>query len=377
MSSLQKTAERLLALAGIKINGRQPWDIKIRNPLFYQEVLGRGSLGLGESYMAGWWDCQQLDQFFYKLFQTGLDCQIKDNLGLIFQAVAARLFNHQSKARAFNIGQAHYDKGNDLYRAMLGKTMVYSCGYWKSAKNLDQAQVAKLDLICRKLGLKKGMRLLDVGCGWGGLLKYAAEKYGVSGVGITVSQKQAELAKKICKRLPIEIRLQDYRDLLSKGKELFDRIVSVGMFEHVGYKNYRLYFEVMGRCLKDGGLFLLHTIGNNYSVTSIDPWINKYIFPNSMLPSVKQIAAAAEGLFIMEDWHNFGANYDKTLMAWQENFEKAWPRLKRHYDQRFYRMWRYYLLTCAALFRARRHQLWQIVFSQNDHVIPGGYQAVR
>jgi len=238
-------------------------------------------------------------------------------------------------------------------------------------KNLDEAQEAKLDLVCRKLKLKRGQKVLDIGCGWGSFARFAAEKYKVKVVGITISKEQVDLGRGLCKGLPVEIRLQDYREV----DEKFDHVVSLGMFEHVGYKNYRAYMNVVNRCLKDDGMFLLHTIGGNTSVKSFDPWIGKYIFPNSMLPSIKQIAQAAEGLFVMEDWHNFGADYDKTLMAWWRNFEKAWPSLKRKYDDRFYRMWRFYLLACAGTFRARKNQLWQVVFSKRG--ILGGYDAVR
>ena len=269
------------------------------------------------------------------------------------------------------IGEHHYDKGNDLYKAMLDKRLTYTCGYWKKAKTLDQAQEAKLDLVCKKLNLKPGQKILDIGCGWGSFAKYAAEKYKVKVVGITVSKEQIAFAKKLCKGLPIEIRLQDYRDI----REKFDHIVSLGMFEHVGVKNYRKYMKVVHRCLKDDGLFLLHTIGRNKSLTTSDPWAEKYIFPNSMLPSIKQIGESIEELFVMEDWHNFGTDYDKTLMAWFTNFRKNWNKIKKNYDERFYRMWKYYLLASAGLFRARKGQLWQIVLSKKG--VPKGYNSIR
>jgi len=273
--------------------------------------------------------------------------------------------------RAYRNGQAHYDIGNALYERMLYRRRTYTCGYWETAHTLDEAQEAKLDLACRKLELKAGMRVLDIGCGWGSWAKYAAENYGVEVVGITVSKAQAELGREMCAGLPVEIRLQDYREV----NEKFDAIVSLGMFEHVGYKNYRRYMEIVHRCLRGDGLFLLHTIGGNRSVTSIDPWTDKYIFPNSMIPSITQIGAAIENLFVMEDWHNFSADYDHTLMAWHENFERHWDALKPDYDETFHAMWRYYLLACAGTFRARENQLWQIVFSKRG--VSGGYKSVR
>jgi cyclopropane-fatty-acyl-phospholipid synthase len=359
-----------LSPADVQINGDRPWDIKVHDPRMYKRVLAGGSLALGESYMDSWWDCKQLDELFCKILSAGLDKKVKSK-GLIWEALKAKIFNLQSRSRAYEVGEKHYDAGNDLYKAMLDKRMVYSCGYWEDVKNLNAAQEAKLDLSCKKLGLKKGMRVLDIGCGWGSFMKYAAEKYGVESVGITISKEQVKLAMQECAGLPIEIRLQDYREL----KEKFDRIISIGMFEHVGYKNYRTYMEVVHRCLKPHGLFLLHTIGGNRSVNRTDPWIEKYIFPNSMLPSAKQITTAAEGLFLLEDWHSFGTHYDKTLMAWYDNFTKSWDTVKSSYNKRFYRMWSYYLLCCAGSFRSRRNQLWQVVFSNQD--VKGGYKRLR
>jgi cyclopropane-fatty-acyl-phospholipid synthase len=246
---------------------------------------------------------------------------------------------------------------------MLDKRMIYSCAYWKNADNLDEAQENKFDLICKKILLKPQMKILDVGCGWGGFLKFAAEKYGIEGVGITVSEEQANYAKENCKGLPVDIRLSDYRDL--KGAQ-FDRIISIGMFEHVGYKNYKKFMKVMSRLLKDNGLFLLHTIGTDESVSSTDPWINKYIFPNGMLPSPVQIAKSIEGIFKIEDWHNFGTDYDKTLMSWYENFNRYYEKLNEK-DNEFYRMWKYYLLLCAGAFRARYIHVWQIVLSKKSY----------
>ena len=366
----KQTIQEYLSLAGVQLNGNRPWDIKVNHPKFYSKVLAGGSLALGESYMDGWWECRRPDEFFRRILGAKLDKRIRSK-DLIWNILKAKITNMQTRSKAYIVGRRHYDIGNGLYRLMLDKRMIYSCGYWKASKTLDKAQEAKLDLICRKVGLKKGMTVLDIGCGWGGFAKYAAQKYKVKVVGITISKEQAELAKEACKGLPVEIRLQDYRKLRQK----FDRIISIGMFEHVGYKNYRNYMRVVNRCLKPDGMFLLHTIAGNRSVNSTDPWIDKYIFPNSMLPSARQITKSAEGLFVLEDWHSFGTDYDKTLMAWYNNFTKNWKKIKEDYDQRFYRMWTYYLLACAGSFRSRNNQLWQIVFSKKG--VKGGYNSLR
>lgn len=375
MASARSFVERLLKKADVTIGGSRPWDITVHDECLYNRVIRYGTLGLGEAYMDGWWDAPALDAFIYKVIAARLDTAIRFNVAFFFSIVRAYLFNLQSDARAFKVGEVHYDLGNDLYEAMLDKRMVYTCGYWSSpageAKTLDEAQEAKLDLVCRKIDLKAGDRILDIGCGWGSFAKYAGEKYGASVVGITVSVEQAALARERCKGLPVEIRVQDYRSV----DEKFDHIVSLGMFEHVGYKNYRTYFQVANRCLKDNGLFLLHTIGNNYSTAIGDPWLCKYIFTGGMLPSVAQIGKAIERLFVMEDLHNFGADYDKTLLAWFKNFEATWPTLREKYGDKFYRMWKYYLLSCAGVARARQMQLWQIVLSKNG--VPGGYKSVR
>lgn len=366
MNRYKKAIKTLLEGTDIQINGSRPWDIQVSNERFYPRVLSSGSLALGESYMDGWWDCTRVDQCMERILRADLDKRVRSS-NVVMSGLLARMVNVQAGRRAFVIGERHYDTGNDLFEKMLDTRMTYTCGYWKDAKTLDEAQEAKLDLVCRKIGLKKGDQVLDIGCGWGSFLIYAAEKYGVRGTGITVSKEQLELAKKRAGSLPLEFRLQDYRE--TRGS--FDHVISLGMFEHVGIKNYRTFMELCAGVLKDEGLFLLHTIGSSTSETTSDPWFEKYIFPNSIVPSVSQIARASEGVFVMEDWHNFSAYYDLTLMQWYENVEAAWPELAQKYSERFHRMWRYYLLASAGSFRSRRSQLWQIVFSKKG--IPGGY----
>ncbi len=364
-------AEDILRIAGIEINGSNPWDIQVYNDKFYRRVLTEGDLGLGEAYMDEWWDVPKLDEFIFKVLRAKLEDKIKYNFKIAIMFLKAKIFNLQSKNRAYIVGEKHYDLGNDLFQNMLDKRMNYSCAYWDSADNLEKAQENKLDLICKKLYLKPDMKVLDIGCGWGAFGKFAAEKYGVSVVGVTVSKEQVALGKKLSKGLPVEFRLMDYREL----NEKFDRIVSVGMIEHVGYKNYRSFFEIADRNLKEDGLFLLHTIGDLISEKSAGPWTNKYIFPNGMLPSIAQLSKSLEGLFVIEDLHNFGQDYDKTLMAWYENFNNSWDKIKNNYSDRFYKMWEFFLLSSAGAFRARRDQLWQFVLSKNG--ILNGYKSFR
>lgn len=358
-----------LKKADIRIGGTRPWDINFNSTDVLDRVLAKGSLGLGEAYMDGDWDVRKLDVFFDRVLRARLDQEFKP-LYLVFQSLRARCFNLQNIKRAWQVGEQHYDLGNDFYAAMLDPRMTYTCGYWKDAENLEDAQEAKLELICRKLQLQPGMRVLDIGCGWGSFMSYAAEHHGVECVGVTISKEQTAWAQEKYKNLPLEFRLQDYREI----DEGFDRIVSIGMFEHVGRKNYRTFMDVAHRCLNDDGLFLLHTIGKNARKGGTDPWIDKYIFPNGELPSISQISDSVENRFVVEDLHNFGADYDKTLMAWCENFEAAWPDFSDKLGQRFFRMWRYYLLSCAGAFRSRDIQLLQWVLSKQG--VSDGYSRV-
>ena len=369
-AGLRKHTENMLHHADVVIDGKRSWDIQVKNNRLYRRVFAQGSLGFGEAYMDGWWDSKSPDQLITHLIHARLNKQFK-SFTIFMAALKAKLLNCQSARRAYYVGEKHYNVGNDLYKRMLDSKMIYSCGYWKNAQTLDDAQKDKLELTCRKLHLEKGQKVLDIGCGWGGAACYMAENYGVEVVGITISTAQAELAKENCRDLPIEIRMQDYRTLQGS----FDRIVSIGMFEHVGYKNYRTYFKKVAELLKDDGLFLLHTIGGNTPAERTDPWIDRYIFPNGMIPSAQQICTAFEGYFILGDWHNFGLDYDKTLMAWHNNFEHAWPEIQADYDERFHRMWNYYLLSSAGSFRARDNQLWQIVLSRQG--LPKGYHFSR
>ncbi len=369
MKKFREKCEELLCHADIQLSGERPWDLKIYNDNFFNRIFSEGSLALGEGYMDGWWDVESVDQFICKLLSSDIEKKIKPYKVLAL-SVQAKFTNLQNLARSVQVAENHYNLGNKVFEVMLDKRLTYTCAYWKDAHDLDAAQEAKLDLVCQKLHLKEGQHVLDIGCGWGSFAKFAAENYGAKVTGITLSDEQAHYAQEDCKGLPVDIVIQDYR--LLQGK--YDHIVSLGMFEHVGMKNHRTFFQQASQCLKDDGLFLLHTIGSLESKLTPDPWIHKYIFPNGQLPSLSEIGVATEGQFVVEDMHNFGAYYDKTLMAWFNNFNAGWDELKPDYSDRFYRMWKFYLQACAGAFRARDLQLWQFVLSK--HGVKGVYDRV-
>jgi cyclopropane-fatty-acyl-phospholipid synthase len=362
---------QLLRTAGIIVNGSHPWDIQVHNENFYQRVLRDSDFGLGESYVEGWWDCPRIDMMVERLFEAESENYIHAHKRFYLKYLFAKFINYQTKSRALEVARVHYDLGNILYEAMLGPTISYSSGYWPKATTLDAAQLAKFELTCQKLRLEPGMRVLDIGCGWGTFARYAAEKYDVNVVGITLSKQQLQFAKTYCLNLPIEIRFQSYQDI----NEVYDRIVSLGTFEHVGFLNYRKYMQIIHKHLTRDGIFLLQTIGGNQSNVAGNEWLSKYIFPDTMIPSISQLGHAMEGLLIMEDWQNFGLNYDKTLMAWHKNFSEHWDNIKVYYDDRFYRIWNYYLLACAGGARARALQVWQIVLSRSG--IKEEYAVIR
>jgi cyclopropane-fatty-acyl-phospholipid synthase len=361
----------LLASADIIVGGSRPWDLHVHDERIWSRVLRDGTLGAGEAYEEGWWDAPELDQFIDRVLRVRLRESLRENWMLVAHAIRARIVNLQSITRSFDNGQRHYDIGNDLYEAMLCRRMVYTCAYWPNANTLEEAQDAKLDLVCRKIGLRPGMRVLDLGCGWGGFAAFAAEHYQVSVTGFTVSREQVKWADDHYAHLPVDIRLDDYRNATG----VYDAVVSIGLMEHVGWKNYRSYMELVDRLLAPGGVAFIHTIIGNDARTHIDPWFDKYIFPNSVLPTHARLAAAMEGLFICEDLHNIGEEYDRTLMEWFHRFDAAWPRLRAAYGDAFYRRWKYYLLTCAGAFRSRSQQLFQIVMTRTGTPAPRGRRA--
>ena len=363
MADLEKARSlglEILHNAGIEVGGDQPRDITVHDDRFWARVVAQPELGLGESYQDGWWDANQLDEFIAEVQTLDLRSLVRPRPGLTLHVAKARAMNRQTARRARRNAGAHYNIGNDLYERMLDKRMIYSCGYWRRSEDLDQAQEDKLDLICRKLRLEPGMRLLDIGCGWGAFARHAASEHGVTVAGVTPAREQARVARDLCAGLPVEIQACDYRDVQGR----FDRIVSIGMMEHVGPRNLKTFFERCNDLLSGDGMMLHHTIGSLESKNHTDPWFDKHIFPGGVVPSLGQISSASERDWVIEDVQNFGPYYDRTLMAWHRNLTEAWEDLPA-YDERFRRTWEYYLLSSAGSFRARALQLWQIVFTRS------------
>jgi cyclopropane-fatty-acyl-phospholipid synthase len=322
--------------------------------------------------MDGWWDCERLDEMSTRVHATALDLRMP-RAGEALLKVKEWLVNRQSERHSSRVARRHYDLGNDLFETMLDPHMQYTCAYWKNAATLNSAQEDKLDLIARKLHLQPGMRVLDLGSGFGGLARWLARNCGCEVVSYNISQEQVAYARDICRGLPVRVEQADYREAI-RERTPFDRIAAIGLCEHIGRRNYPSFFDLAAQLIAHGGLFLVHAIGANRSWFTTDPWVDKYIFPNGVMPSIQRLGAAMENGWVMEDWHNFGPDYDRTLLAWWQNFDAGWPSLRERYGDRFYRMWKYYVLTCAGAFRARTLQLWQIVLSRGD--IPS-YEPVR
>lgn len=380
MPSAEMTIRGLLEKAGVEVNGPNPWDPRVTNPQLYPRILSQGGLGLGEAYMDGWWNCADIAEFLNRVFRADVRKHIGLTVPRALLLLQSRVMNMQSIKRAFLVGKKHYDLGEDLLHAIYAdRRFTGSCGYWSgtpAARTLDEAQEAKLDLACRKIGLKPGDTVFDIGCGWGSFMGFAALRYGARCTGTTISEDQAEYVRKRYAHLSVESHLADYRAYTPSSP--VKHVVSIGMCEHVGTKNYRTYFSRARRAMGAGdGLFLLHTIVRNKRSPIVDPFINKYIFPNGVLPTVGQIGEAVEGLFVVEDWHNFGPDYGRTLVAWNESFQQHRTRfvVDPRYGETFCRMWEYYLLSCAGAFRSREISVGQFVLSPRG--VPGGYTAVR
>lgn len=373
---------RVLAEADVELNGSRPWDLQLHDQRAIARIAIGGALAFGETYMDGWWDSDDLSELVYRLLVWKASKQGGFEWPRLINDLKRRVFNLQRPARASEVIDAHYDLPLSLFTAMLGETMAYSCAYWQGVvpdpEHLDQAQRNKLDLICRKLELKSSDLVLDLGCGFGSFSRFAAENYGCTVVAVTLSASQADFAREYCAGLPVEIHVRDYRDVdaYARGRT-FDKIASIAMFEAVGRKNFRGFMEIVNRLLRDQSLWLLHTLGDVRC--SSNPWMDKYIFPNGELPTVAKVTESIDGLFHLEDFHNFGLDYCTTLTAWESRFRARWDEIRAsdpaRFDERFFRMWIFYLASCRGALRARSMYLWQFVMSKG--YTPRTYRSVR
>jgi cyclopropane-fatty-acyl-phospholipid synthase len=358
----------LLEGTGVEIGGSQPWDITVNRDRLYRRAL-RGSLGIGEAYIDGDWDCLALDELFRRVLSASKLNSPLLRTARALKVLQSRLTNLQTRRRSRAVAEEHYDIDHRMYALFLGPWNQYTCCFFDGTDDLEQAEVIKLEMLCDKLELRPGERLLDIGCGWGGFAKYAAATRGCEVTGISLSTEQIHYARRFAHGLPVTIEKLDYRDLPRSGLTPFDKISIVGMIEHVGYRNYETLMRVVHEMLKPDGLFLLHTIGNCERTTVVDPWMEKYIFRNSMAPSMDQLAAATEGCFVVEDWENYGHHYVPTLQAWHDRFNANWDRIRslktaREFDERFRRMWNYYLMSSKAAFEVEQLHLWQLVMTR-------------
>ncbi|XP_021964854.2 cyclopropane-fatty-acyl-phospholipid synthase [Folsomia candida] len=368
---------------GITINKGGPCDIKNRNFMTSQDTvyiraINEGILGFGESYMDGDWDAEDIPAVFYKIFANDAPIlrMFMNPWNRFLYYMQFSFFNLQTKQRVYDVAKIHYDLGNEFFENMLDSTMNYTCGYFKDTDNLEKAQLAKMDFVAAKLGIKQGMTVLDIGCGFGGMARHLAINYGATVTAVTISKEQATFAQQACRGLPVTVKVMDYRDVSGT----YDRVVSLGDLEHIGPANYGTFFKTVSRCLKEDGLCLIHCMGNYHDVMPHqEPFSAKYVFPGACLPYYTEVMGSLQNLFLIEDWHNFGNDYNLTSVAWRDNFIRNWPKLQQldkiKYDDRFYRMWTFYLGVAIALYKARKIQLWQIVLSK--HGVVGGYRSVR
>ena len=352
------------------------FKVIVHEPVSYKKLLQSTSLALGEAYMDGDIEIEgDLEEVLDEIFK----CQgeFKTN----YHALKKLLYTSTSKKNQKEEVCSHYNIGNDFYSLWLDPTLSYSCAYFENGtETLEEAQHKKVDHILKKLNLREGMSLLDIGCGWGFLLIEAAKKYKVHGVGITLSEEQQRAFQERIKKEGLEaylkVELMDYRELRTSGFK-FDRVVSVGMIEHVGRDNYDLFFKSVDAVLKEQGVFLLHFI-SGYGEYPGDAWIKKYIFPGGVIPSLREIISlSADYKYYVLDVESLRRHYVRTLLCWHEGFEKHLPEIEKMFDERFIRMWRMYLCSCAASFNNGVIDLHQILFTKgvnNDLPMTRRYQ---
>ena len=348
----------------VKVGENEPlFKIILKKPIPKKDILTSTTLAFGEAYMNG---DLEVEGDFLLMLNTVL--KYKEKFTTDFRGLPKIFSNLTSRKKQKEEVTYHYDIGNDFYKLWLDDTLSYSCAYFKNEnESLGEAQLNKIHHLLKKLNLSEGMTLLDIGCGWGALLIEAAKLYKIKGLGITLSEEQYKAFKEKIEKENLQdylqVKLMDYRELEKSGL-LFDRVVSVGMLEHVGRSNYDLFMKCVSKVLKKEGVFVLHYISGLYESEG-DAWIRKYIFPGGVIPTLREIISlSADYRFYTVDVESLRMHYYKTLLKWAENFEKNTDKVREMFDEKFVRMWRMYLYSCAACFYTGVIDLHQIVFTK-------------
>lgn len=354
-------------------------DIIVNNNNFYTKLLKHGEIGLGESYVDKDWDSNNLEETLYNLIINQKKIEnaiIKNSPNLIIKKLLDIPSDIFSTDNTKNDIKFHYDIGNKLYENMLGKSMLYSCAYfYKQGLSLDEAQYAKLDLIAKKLNLKEGMRVLDIGCGFGTAAIYLSKKFNVNILGISLSKEQINYFNSIYTGTQVQVIYKDYRELTREHNNSYDCIYSIGMFEHIGINNHIDYYNKCFKLLKTNGTMLIHTIVSNKRLYSHNSWITKYIFPGAELPHISDFTKKYTDNWLLQDLQCIGKSYSKTLLAWKKNINDS--SVFNNYDDKFKRTWNYYLLLCSAAFRAREITVFQLVYFKKDTQIKDDPYYIR
>jgi len=356
----RRAVEQVFEGAGVRCNGSRLFDPQILDDRFYTACATRGTLGFGESYVANWWACDDLEELAYRLTVSRINQVGRFAPLLAMSYLVSLLRNNQTLERSRRVADRHYNIGNDLFFSFLGRYRNYSCALFEGTESLDAAQKAKMERICELLELSERDHLLDVGGGWGHLARHAALQHGCTVTSINIADEQITYAREMCAGLPVDVRKCDYRQLTGR----YTKAAVVAMFTHVGSKNHRTFFECIHRCLPEGSRLVMETVGSSHSNVTLEPWTERHIFPGGVVPSLRQIDHAASGLFVRGYTREFGSHYVLTLRAWYDNLMAAWPELSTRYSESTLRTFEYFFLTVAGTFRAGRLKHWHLVMSK-------------